>query len=124
MIYRDAEVSAHTQRKRTCGEAAADARAVLAQIESGALDALPPAVRDGLRIDAERALRDPVLAFVVEVRPARRSSGRTVVVACPICRKRHIHRWPLRDAAPGWRGAHCIRGRSYYIPGPRERAAT
>lgn len=98
--------------------APADARAVLDQLAAGALDVLPAAARDALRADAERALHALVLAQVVQVRPASRSGGRTVVIDCPHCRKRHVHGWPFGDAAPGWRNAHCSPRRSYFIPAP------
>jgi len=99
--------------------APADARAVLDQLAAGALNVLPAAARDTLRAEAERALHALVLAQVVEVHPASRRGGRTVVIDCPHCRKRHVHGFPFGDAAPGWRNAHCGRGRrSYFIPAP------
>ncbi len=99
--------------------APADAQAVLAQLDGGALDVLPAAVRETLRADAERALHAVRFAEVVEVRPASRSGGRTVIVNCPHCGKRHRHGWPFGDAAPGWRNAHCGTGRAYFIEPPR-----
>ncbi len=45
--------------------APADAQAVLAQLDGGALDVLPAAVRETLRADAERALHAVRFAEVV-----------------------------------------------------------
>jgi hypothetical protein len=66
------------------------------------------------------------LAPVVRVdQPRRRGDSRTVVVACPHCRKRHTHGWPPGNAEIGSRVAHCSGGRflSYYIPTPATRKA-
>jgi hypothetical protein len=97
-----------------------DAYEVLHQLDNGGLDVLPAAARETLRAEAQRALHAVRYADVVEVHPASRSGGRTVVIDCPLCRKRHRHGWPFGEDAPGWRVAHCARGRSYYIGAPSD----
>ena len=101
------------------------ARRLLAQIDAGELDRiLTAAARAALRTAAEAALAgigdddpteggQPAVARVIRVRPATRRGGRQVEISCPWCRSRsgkprtHTHGWPLGDAEPGTRVAHC-----------------
>lgn len=48
----------------------------------------------------------PPVAHVVHVSVGRRGQ-RTVTVRCPYCERTHVHGWPLNDATPGTRQAHC-----------------
>lgn len=113
-----------------------DARRVLDQLESGALDALPAAARGRLRADARAALADAAhipAAPVVAVTCRRHGDRlvRVVTIACPYCTptrtgrsRRHTHGWPAGERAPGVRSAHCLQGagvgRSYNVVLPAD----
>lgn len=65
-----------------------------------------------------------IVAHVISVSTKRygRDTVRTVTIRCPYCSKRHVHGWPLGDAAPGWRRPHCVDRifdlPDYWIPAP------
>lgn len=96
------------------------AQQVLDMLESGTLDEYTNAMaRERLRVEALRSLGR--VAEVVAVREASRRGGRTVVVRCPNCSRRHTHGWPQSDTVPGWRRPHCHIASDYsdyYVPAP------
>lgn len=100
-----------------------EARQVLRQLDSGALDNLPASARERLRRDALEVLGR--IAEVVGV-GVTRHGGRVVTVACRFCPpsrngqpRVHVHGWPLDSAEPGWRRPHCMfAAGDYYIPAP------
>jgi len=62
-------------------------------------------------------------ALVLSVAPT--STTRLVVVACPVCHRKHTHGWPYSTDTIGARVAHCVTRNvlpgapgSYFIPTP------
>jgi hypothetical protein len=95
-----------------------DAQRTLDMLDAGHLESyLTAAARHRLRADTQRALDRPRVAEVVTVGTTRRG-GRVVTVRCPHCTKLHVHGWPVGDAEPGMRNAHCLNAAPYFIPAP------